>query len=219
MNRWSRAVVLETAGDCLGWCSVPVQSSRGVTAGKGAAASRRALFGAVLALLALPGCRSGGHRATALPAPPRAPLAFTDVAGARGIAFDAGISGKSPLNIGELMAGGVGWVDGDGDGWYDLVLVGLHGAALYRNEEGRGFRDATRESGLGGVAGALQGVAAADYDGDGREDLLITRADGVTLLRNESRGPGALRFRDVTRAAGLTVGGWCTSAAFADVDG
>src|SRR5207249_374043 len=105
--------------------------------------------------------------------------------------------------------------DYDQDGWPDLVLAGVQGARLYHNEKGRSFRDVTAECGLDRISGQLQGVASADYDGDGFPDLLLTRLDGVVLLRNV----GGKRFQDVTRPAGLAVRGWTTGAAFADVNG
>jgi hypothetical protein len=114
-----------------------------------------------------------------------------------------------------MVTGGAGWVDVDGDSWPDLVLVGLRGVRLYHNEAGRAFRDVTAGSGLERVSGEPQGLAAADYDGDGDADLLITLLDGARLLRND----GSKRFQDVTQAAGIQLRGWATSAAFADVDG
>src|SRR5207244_7340408 len=69
--------------------------------------------------------------------------------------------------------------------------------------------------GLDWIQGEPQGIAAADYDADGRIDLLITLRDGVALMRNLGGG----RFANLTRDAGLAIHGWTTSAAFADVDG
>lgn len=69
------------------------------------------------------------------------------------------------------------------------------------------------------------GVAAADYDGDGRDDILITngparwsaaprRGPRPSLYRN--RGDGT--FADVTEAAGLPECGFSYAACFADLD-
>ena len=61
------------------------------------------------------------------------------------------------------------------------------------------------------------GVAAGDYDGDGRDDFYITRATGGCRL---FRNLGDLRFEDVTVAAGLTDDeAWGTGACFVDVNG
>jgi hypothetical protein len=113
------------------------------------------------------------------------------------------------------MNGGAGFLDYDGDGWPDLLLSGLRGLRLYHNERGQAFQDITAGSGLERIAGEPQGAAAADYDGDGRPDLLVTLLDGVRLFRNRGNG----RFQDVTASSGLSLRGWATSAAFADVNG
>jgi hypothetical protein len=52
-------------------------------------------------------------------------------------------------------------------------------------------------------------VAVGDYDGDGDDDLFVTSSDqGArnTLLRNELRPSGELRFTDVTDEAGVAGG-------------
>lgn len=164
-----------------------------------------------LALALLAGCRP-----QTAPAPaPTAPLQFRNVAAEVGLDWTCGIVDQTPLNITRMVTGGAGWLDYDADGWPDAVLAGLKGVRLYRNLQGQRFQDVTPGSGLDRITGEPQGVACADWDGDGRTDLLVTRLDGAVLLRN--RGGG--KFEDVTRAAGLELSGWCTSAAFADADG
>src|SRR5205085_9768693 len=59
------------------------------------------------------------------------------------------------------------------------------------------------------------GCAAADYDGDGRVDVLLTGYGKTALYRNVGGG----RFQDVTHAAGIDIPRWSLSAAFADYDG
>ncbi len=77
------------------------------------------------------------------------------------------------------------------------------------------FSDATADAGLAGIAGAAggQALAAGDYDGDGDEDLYLSRGSGGVLLRNESG-----RFTEV--ASGADAGGLGTlqGATFADYD-
>jgi len=169
-----------------------------------------------LLTLAVGGCRPAS-RVDSVPPPgaPASPLRFRDVAAEQGVQFQCGISDVTPLNITRMVTGGAGWVDVDRDGWPDLLLAGLRGVRLYHNERGTAFRDVTAGSGLDCLTGEPQGLAAADYDGDGDDDLLITLLDGVRLLRNGGTG----RFQDVTREAGLAMRGWATSAAFADTDG
>ena len=58
------------------------------------------------------------------------------------------------------------------------------------------------------------GVAAADYDNDGRVDVYLTALGGNRLFHNEGNG----RFADVTAKAGAGGSGFGTSAAFFDYD-
>ena len=58
------------------------------------------------------------------------------------------------------------------------------------------------------------GIAAADYDNDGRPDLYVTGFGGNALYRSL----GDCSFADVTEAAGLRGGGFSTGAAWADYD-
>lgn len=180
---------------------------------------RLCILPATLALVGS-GVGCGGRSGQVRPSAP--PLAWTirfrDVTEELGVRFHAGLAGKSPLNIAELMQGGVGWCDVDGDERPDLIFTGRQGMALFRNIAGKRFEDGTAAAGLDRVGADAQGVAAADVDGDGDTDLLVTRLSGVTLFRNESR-PGTPAFREVTRSSGLTLGGWTTSAAFGDADG
>ncbi|MFY7954011.1 MAG: FG-GAP repeat domain-containing protein, partial [Armatimonadaceae bacterium] len=125
------------------------------------------------------------------------------------------------------MGSGGGFVDFDNDGWLDVVLVdcrplpggkrdGTPGARLYRNNRDRTFTDVTRGSGLDKLSLYGMGIAAADYDGDGKTDLYISGVlDGGRLLRNT----GGFRFTDATARAGVAnPGGWGTSCAWLDYD-
>ncbi len=148
------------------------------------------------------------------PTPSTSPLRFVDVAREMGVDFRCGLE-KSPLNISEIMGGGVALTDLDEDAFLDLVLVGPAGIRVYRNERGERFVDVTAGSGLTRLPTLPQGVASADTDGDGRSDLLVTSFDGVRLFRNL----GGFKFGDLGAASGLDCGGYCSSAAFADADG
>ena len=58
------------------------------------------------------------------------------------------------------------------------------------------------------------GVAVADYDNDGNEDLFVTGYGGNRLYHNN----GNCTFTDVTDKAGVAGSGWSSSAAWVDLD-
>jgi hypothetical protein len=60
------------------------------------------------------------------------------------------------------------------------------------------------------------GAAAGDYDGDGWDDLYVTRHGGSDILYR-NRGDGT--FEDVTVAAGLVLDESTSGAGWADIDG
>ncbi len=130
----------------------------------------------------------------------------------------------------ELMGGGVGLLDYDGDGLLDVYAVQggklpdepepaavAQGDRLFRNRGDGTFADVTVASGLSAMRGGYgHGVAVGDVDNDGHPDVLVTRWRSYALYRN--RGDGT--FADVTESWGLGGGrDWPTSAAFADLDG
>ena len=147
---------------------------------------------------------------------------FTDVTAKAGIKFvhNAGKSGKKYLP--ETLGSGAAFFDADGDGWIDILFVngkdwtprGRHTtAALYRNNHDGTFTDITRGSGLDVEMYGI-GVAVADYDNDGRDDVYITALDGDHLFHNEGHG----KFQDVTAASGIKNSSFGTSAAWLDYD-
>ncbi len=121
---------------------------------------------------------------------------------------------------------GAAWIDYDRDGFIDLYIVNswtMSGSevvekgknALYRNRGDGTFEDVTDKAGVGGEGHWGAGVAVADYDADGRPDLLVTNFGPNVLYRN--RGDGT--FENVAPQAGIEVPGWNTGAAFLDADG
>jgi hypothetical protein len=163
------------------------------------------------------------------------PPFFTDVTGRSGVKFIYRNGEEANhLSILESVGGGIGVIDYDGDGLMDLFFPGggffsgkdkkdIVGAPckLYRNQGDGTFKDVTAEVGLDMLAGGkpwfyTHAVAVADFDRDGRPDLLVTGWGRVALFRNVY----GKRFEDVTAKAGLDKGiTWAVSAAWADLDG
>ncbi|HKH43499.1 MAG TPA: CRTAC1 family protein [Thermoanaerobaculia bacterium] len=159
------------------------------------------------------------------PASPPAGLRFTDVTAQAGIKFthNSGRAGKKFLP--ETLGAGGAFFDADGDGWLDVLLINskdwapskkggrksLH--ALYRNNKNGTFTEITKGSGLDVSMYGL-GVAVADYDNDGKEDVYVTALEGDRLFKNLGGG----KFRDVTAAAGIKNASFGTSAAWLDYD-
>jgi len=149
-------------------------------------------------------------------------VTFTDATAAAGIRFthNAGKAGKKYLP--ETLGSGGAFFDADGDGWLDIYLVNSKDwtprgrkslPALYRNDKNGKFTNITAGSGLDLEIYGM-GVAIADYDNDGRQDLYVTALEGDRLFHNE----GAGKFRDVTKASGITNASFGASAAWLDYD-
>jgi len=160
------------------------------------------------------------------------PGKFVDVTVKAGIHFLHQAPHTSRKYLIETMGSGVGLFDCDNDGRLDILLV--NGAPysdptppgtipqktgpeywnrLYHQKKDGTFEDITEKAGLQGV-GYGMGVAIADYDNDGFEDIYVTGYGGNHLYHNN----GNCTFTDVTASAGVGGGGWSTSAAWVDLD-
>jgi hypothetical protein len=155
-------------------------------------------------------------------------VAFIDITRQAGIAFEHENGADGQKLLPETMGGGVAFFDFNNDGRPDLLFVdsgpwpwspragraSRSRLTLYRNDDGGHFTDVTEAAGLA-VDLYGMGVAVADYDNDGWEDVFVTAVGANHLFRNVGG-----RFVDVTASAG--VGGrpeqWSTCAAWFDYD-
>ena len=148
---------------------------------------------------------------------------FQDITDNSGVTFKHS-SAPEKKYIVESMSGGVALFDYDNDGCLDIYFTNAltvdtandpnsARSALYRGHCDGTFTDVTERSGLA-YPGWAMGVVAADFDGDGYEDLYVTGLGGNHLYRNNGDGT----FTDVTEKAGVREGRWSTGAAFGDYD-
>ncbi|TAM84439.1 MAG: CRTAC1 family protein [Acidobacteria bacterium] len=148
---------------------------------------------------------------------------FTDITDSAGITFQH-ISAPEKKYIVESMSGGVALFDYDNDGWLDIYFTNAltvetagdprsSRSALYHNNRDGTFTDVTEKSGLA-YPGWAMGVVAADFDGDGFQDLYVTCLGPNHLYHNNGDGS----FTDMTARAGVDDPRWSTGAAFGDYD-
>ena len=149
---------------------------------------------------------------------------LADVTAQAGINFHHNSGAFGSKYLPETLGPGCAFLDYDGDGWLDILLVnGTDWAghkrerstlSLYRNNRNGTFTDVTERAGLA-VEMYGMGVAVADYNNDGFPDILITAVGQNRLFQNTGRG----NFIDVTEKSGLGRRiGFSTSALWFDYD-
>lgn len=162
------------------------------------------------------------------PAEPPLDVQFTDIAIASGISFKHANGKSGRYYFIETVASGGGFIDYDGDGDLDVYL--LNGSAipgfepevplsnaLYRNDGDATFTEVTAQAGVENSDGYGMGLAVADYDNDGDDDLFLTNFGENVLYRNNGDGT----FTDVTARSLPPLPRdpmFSTSAAFLDYD-
>src|SRR5450432_411727 len=153
---------------------------------------------------------------------------FEDVAEKSGLTVPH-ISSPEKKYIVESMSGGVGLIDCDNDGKLDIITVNGSTVERYRkggdplitlyhqDSDAHGidlhFTDITKSAGLTRKGWGM-GVAVADFDNDGLQDIYVTGFGGNALYHNL----GNCKFEDVTDRAGVAGGGFSTGAAWGDYD-
>src|SRR5260370_19230305 len=131
---------------------------------------------------------------------------FVDRAREAGVRFVHDNGHHGPFYYPEMIGGGCGLLDVDGDGWLDLFFAQgapLPGRAvgrqadrfsdrLYRNNHDGTFTDITRPAGGSGIVNGKKaysiGCAVGDFDDDGHDDLLVTTYGRSLLYHNNRNG-------------------------------
>lgn len=149
---------------------------------------------------------------------------LVDVTSACGLDFQHNSGAYGGKLLPETLGSGCAFLDYDGDGWQDILLVnGMDWPGhsrqrstlrLYRNNRNGTFSDVTRRAGLD-IELYGMGVAVGDWNNDGFPDVLVTCVGQNRLFRNTGNGT----FVDVTRSSGLSGRtGFSTSALWFDFD-
>jgi enediyne biosynthesis protein E4 len=162
--------------------------------------------------------------------PPFDPAVF-QLATPQGLRFSTNPGKTNRKHQPETMVAGVALFDYNNDGLLDVYAV--NGASmpdlkkldesyhnrLFRNRGDGDFEDVTTAAGVQGHSFDL-GVAAADYDNDGLQDIFVAGLRQNLLYRNNGNGT----FTDVASRSGLTKRDpeygtlWAVSAAWFDYD-
>ena len=129
---------------------------------------------------------------------------FSDITERAGITFKH-VASPEKKYIVESMSGGVALFDYDNDGYLDIYFVNSltldlvkskqkTRSALYRNNGDGTFSDVTDKAGVGDVGWGM-GVAVADYNKDGFDDILVTCFGPNHLFRTKATAPLQMLLR------------------------
>ncbi len=183
---------------------------------------------AAAALLALAGCSSAPQAPPGTPPDDSAsgaavtPL-LADVTAELGVGGGADMWPDGVYFLPEIMQGGVGLLDHDGDGDLDILHARIPPPGgrdvpvpnrLWRREADGSYRDVAEQAGIA-APGFAQGVVTGDVDNDGDVDVYLANYGADAFYRNNGDGT----FREATAQAGFSGERWSVGGTFCDYDG
>ena len=156
------------------------------------------------------------------------PPALVNIAKQTGLHFqykNGQDTNSDDLFIHQVTGGGIGVIDFDLDGWPDLYFSQGGGQAfdastnepdqVFRNLGGRKWKPSGMDCGVNNL-GYGQGVAAADLNQDGWQDLVVANLGENIIYQNN--GDGSFTRVNMPKHP-LNIGGWTTSIACGDITG
>jgi enediyne biosynthesis protein E4 len=160
---------------------------------------------------------------------------FEDVTESAGVALGLTVEDTTGTSwmFAPVFSFGSALVDLDDDGWQDLIVASDFGTTqLFWNDGDGTFTEGTQSAGVS-FRGNAMGLAVADFDANGTQDLFFTAIFGKSAVCQGRPCPiddtgnrlflntGNRTFTDGTEAAGIRDGawGWGTAAYDADNNG
>lgn len=114
-----------------------------------------------------------------------------------------------------------------GTGYPDLFIANDYGVSeLFLNDEGKAFRDAGEQTGVGFAPKSGMNAAFGDVLNQGKFAIYVTNIseEGVLIQGNnlwmpkEGTGGATLKYENLARDMGVELGGWSFGAQFGDLN-
>jgi hypothetical protein len=114
-----------------------------------------------------------------------------------------------------------------GTGYPDLFVANDYGVSeLYLNDEGKGFREAGKDAGVGFSPKSGMTASVGDVLNNGQFDVYVSNIseEGILVQGNNlwmpkpGTPPGTVHYENMANTFGVELGGWSFGAQFADLN-